>query len=200
MQGTLVPGYSGAPVVDNSNKVIGIANGGLDNGLSQVTWAIPFDAIHLRSAVGDTSLVRVVSQDPSGLISFNSNLPPLFPIRNRQHDSGKDSIGEGREMTTDITISRDGSINARTSVHNDVWWSGFCGDVAVWLSDKDGNILYQGAMSANRGRLCVTARVWGRTSNSATWHQTVSVTQLNEVRAVHLEQKVDKHRGKASIS
>jgi hypothetical protein len=187
MQGTLVAGYSGAPVLDATSKLIGVADGGLEGGLSQITWAIPWYAIQLKSAIGDTLLSKIVAQDPSGLISFNTNLPPVFPIRARQEDTGKDSIGEGRHMSTEITISRSGSVDAVTRIHNDVWLSGFCGKVAVWLSDKDGNVVYHGAMPEAEG-LCVTARVWGRNDKSNTWSQTIPLAQLNEVRAVSLLQ------------
>jgi S1-C subfamily serine protease len=41
----LQPGLSGAPIVDADGAVVGIANGGLEKGFSEITWAIPGDAL-----------------------------------------------------------------------------------------------------------------------------------------------------------
>jgi len=41
LDGSLLPGYSGAPVVDIQGKLIGIGNGGLENGAASVSWVIP---------------------------------------------------------------------------------------------------------------------------------------------------------------
>lgn len=40
LDGSLVPGLSGAPVIDDTGKVAGIGSGGLENGLANVSWAI----------------------------------------------------------------------------------------------------------------------------------------------------------------
>ena len=41
LQGSLLPGFSGSPVVDADGKLIGIGDGGLENGASNVSWVIP---------------------------------------------------------------------------------------------------------------------------------------------------------------
>ena len=41
VEGGLLPGYSGAPVVDADNRLVGIVEGGLDNGASAYNWVIP---------------------------------------------------------------------------------------------------------------------------------------------------------------
>lgn len=46
LEGNLVPGLSGAPIVDNVGKVVGIVDGGLENGAIGICWGIP--ANHLR--------------------------------------------------------------------------------------------------------------------------------------------------------
>lgn len=48
----LQPGLSGAPIVDENGAVVGIANGGLEKGFSEVTWAIPGDALPQLMAAG----------------------------------------------------------------------------------------------------------------------------------------------------
>lgn len=45
LDGSLLPGYSGAPVVNENGDLIGVGNGGLESGASSVSWVIP--AIHL---------------------------------------------------------------------------------------------------------------------------------------------------------
>ncbi len=41
LDGSLLPGFSGSPVVDADGVLIGIGNGGLENGASNVSWVIP---------------------------------------------------------------------------------------------------------------------------------------------------------------
>ncbi|MFT5758706.1 MAG: hypothetical protein ACI9LM_003454 [Alteromonadaceae bacterium] len=41
LDGSLLPGYSGAPIVNAEGKLIGIGNGGLENGAANVSWVIP---------------------------------------------------------------------------------------------------------------------------------------------------------------
>jgi hypothetical protein len=41
LDGSLLPGYSGSPVFDPSGKLVGIGDGGLENGASNVSWIIP---------------------------------------------------------------------------------------------------------------------------------------------------------------
>jgi S1-C subfamily serine protease len=39
--GSIIPGTSGAPIVNMAGNVVGIADGGLDKGVGGITWAIP---------------------------------------------------------------------------------------------------------------------------------------------------------------
>lgn len=41
LQGSLLPGFSGSPVVDADGTLIGIGDGGLEDGASNVSWVIP---------------------------------------------------------------------------------------------------------------------------------------------------------------
>ncbi len=38
--GSLLPGFSGAPIVDSSGALVGIADGGLENGAQSISWGI----------------------------------------------------------------------------------------------------------------------------------------------------------------
>ncbi|MCB0397224.1 MAG: trypsin-like peptidase domain-containing protein [Flavobacteriales bacterium] len=46
LDGTLLPGFSGSPIVDLSGKLVGIADGGLDRGASSISWGIPASRIN----------------------------------------------------------------------------------------------------------------------------------------------------------
>jgi len=39
--GSLLPGFSGAPIFNNNGELIGIGNGGLESGQNNISWAIP---------------------------------------------------------------------------------------------------------------------------------------------------------------
>ena len=41
LDGSLLPGYSGSPVMDQAGQLVGIGNGGLEGGASNVSWVIP---------------------------------------------------------------------------------------------------------------------------------------------------------------
>ncbi|MDF7815147.1 serine protease [Hymenobacter sp. YC55] len=40
LEGTLLPGFSGAPIVDTAGNLVGIADGGLDKGASSISWGV----------------------------------------------------------------------------------------------------------------------------------------------------------------
>jgi hypothetical protein len=41
IEGHLLPGHSGAPIFDQNQKVVAIADGGLENGAAAISWGIP---------------------------------------------------------------------------------------------------------------------------------------------------------------
>jgi hypothetical protein len=41
LEGSLLPGFSGAPVFDGQGRLIGVGDGGLEKGASNVSWIIP---------------------------------------------------------------------------------------------------------------------------------------------------------------
>lgn len=41
LEGSLLPGFSGAPVFDTQSRLIGVGDGGLEKGASNVSWIIP---------------------------------------------------------------------------------------------------------------------------------------------------------------
>jgi hypothetical protein len=59
IQGHILPGHSGAPVVDGAGFVVGLGQGGLKAGTVEISWAVippAFDSGHTRTAVPVSSL------------------------------------------------------------------------------------------------------------------------------------------------
>lgn len=70
LQGNLLPGDSGAPILDSNNHVIGVANGGLKQGFVGISWAVPFKDIEWDSSVDSANRLRDLAQlDPHVLFS-----------------------------------------------------------------------------------------------------------------------------------
>lgn len=150
MQGTILPGHSGAPVFDSNLNVIAVANGGLGGGMSEIVWAIPFNNIQWESANENqsvrTRLSQLASDSSASLFSFDSNIPPIFPIIKRE--SRNFSMGM---METNITVTPQkcpgatlddkGCLEAVTHTRGTNNLDGFCGNITVWFFDKAGNKL-----------------------------------------------------------
>lgn len=83
VQAHLVPGHSGAPILNQREQVVGIGNGGLDLGRVEMGWAIPWDEIDLQVVSTQVSQavswpeyrkLRVVLLNDSGLL-FSYSIP-----------------------------------------------------------------------------------------------------------------------------
>ncbi|MCB0109449.1 MAG: trypsin-like peptidase domain-containing protein [Caldilineaceae bacterium] len=55
IQTHLIPGHSGAPLLNQANQVVAIGNGGLDAGRIEMGWAIPWDELDLSTIVAGVS-------------------------------------------------------------------------------------------------------------------------------------------------
>jgi hypothetical protein len=67
LQGPLLPGHSGAPILDASGRVVAVANGGLKGGFASISWAVPFQDIEWDSP---TSRLKDLTQiDPNILFA-----------------------------------------------------------------------------------------------------------------------------------
>jgi hypothetical protein len=79
VQGGLLPGYSGGPVVNAQLKLIGIVDGGLNKGTSDYNWVIP--AKHLAELVNSGS-----TEIPPEVATMNG-----FPVFSASQDSHANS-------------------------------------------------------------------------------------------------------------
>jgi hypothetical protein len=67
LEGSLLPGYSGSPVFDPQGRLIGIGDGGLEKGASNVSWLIP------------SSYLTELENSPAGA-SLPSNFPDMTQL------------------------------------------------------------------------------------------------------------------------
>lgn len=63
LAGDLVPGLSGAPIVDATGAVAAVANGGLQNGMVGISWGLPVD--NLRALQSSTDTIGQAAADRS---------------------------------------------------------------------------------------------------------------------------------------
>jgi hypothetical protein len=71
--GILLPGDSGAPILDSSNRVIAVGNGGLMGGVAQINWAIPWLKIDFKDVIAVTRFTSLEQSNPGSLFSFESS-------------------------------------------------------------------------------------------------------------------------------
>lgn len=71
LNGTLVPGFSGAPIIDGENRVVGIGNGGIEGGAAAISWGIPI--AYATTLESSTEPVQVDFTQTSSL--FGADLP-----------------------------------------------------------------------------------------------------------------------------
>jgi hypothetical protein len=60
LDGHLLHGFSGSPIVDFQGKLIGIADGGLENGVASISWCIK--SAYLTTLENSTETISIVSQ------------------------------------------------------------------------------------------------------------------------------------------
>jgi trypsin-like peptidase len=82
LQGNLLPGHSGAPILDSKGNVVAVANGGLKEGFAGISWAVPYKDIEWDSLGGK---LRVLAQiDPS--ILFATDALPVVAADESEND------------------------------------------------------------------------------------------------------------------
>lgn len=103
LEGSLLPGFSGAPVYNANNKLIGIGDGGLEKGASNVSWIIPAKYLTELENSNVTTLpahFEQVAQLFSAKITIDSQLenPQEFESQIMQSDYAKTLEARGFEF------------------------------------------------------------------------------------------------------
>jgi hypothetical protein len=70
LQGNLLPGHSGAPILDSRGHVVAVANGGLREGFAGISWAVPFEDVEWGES-GDR-LKTLARLDPNILFTSDT--------------------------------------------------------------------------------------------------------------------------------
>ncbi len=90
LEATVLPGHSGAPLLNEHNQVIGIINGGLEAGKVGISWAIPLKDIQFQpvDAIRD-ELFRL-----SNFPSFSDKSVPDPPKAEKENTKKEDNNAE----------------------------------------------------------------------------------------------------------
>jgi len=109
LEGSLLPGFSGAPVFDSQGRLIGVGDGGLEKGASNVSWIIPakyitelenstvaslppnFETLsqlfsadaRIETTADNTANLEEQLSNPSYVNSVESNNFEFYPTKNR---------------------------------------------------------------------------------------------------------------------
>lgn len=76
LQAHLLPGHSGAPIVDENNQIIGIGNGGLRSGTVGHSWAIPWPVEFEPATIPAVEhTLDALAQKGYSTLSFSSTYP-----------------------------------------------------------------------------------------------------------------------------
>ena len=88
IDGALVPGHSGAPLLDNYNKVLGVVNGGVigeaHGGVLQadICWAIPINQIQWKDVNNEQKRLDQLSEiNPNELFAFDTEQQQSEPFK-----------------------------------------------------------------------------------------------------------------------
>jgi hypothetical protein len=77
IDGSLVVGDSGAPILDDLNEVVAVGNGGVLGGAAGISWAIPIRDVHWVSYSQAQEIGRLIDLDPRDLyeLEVTAELP-----------------------------------------------------------------------------------------------------------------------------
>lgn len=95
LEGSLLPGYSGSPVFDPQGRLIGIGDGGLEKGASNVSWLIP--AKYLAELENSSSQ------------ALPSNFPDMTLLFSAELTEEKATQGPGNEQNESTTQADENS-------------------------------------------------------------------------------------------
>jgi len=78
LQAQLLPGHSGAPLLDPENRLVGVGNGGLRGGTVNRSWAIPWSAVQLQPITLPPikqQLTTLLATEPALALAFSRTYP-----------------------------------------------------------------------------------------------------------------------------
>lgn len=82
VEGHITVGHSGAPVVNDAGEVVAVANGGLSNGATEITWAEPVSALTLtKYDKQDVHVRRLTTMPSQGLFTSTDAMPSVSSVR-----------------------------------------------------------------------------------------------------------------------
>jgi hypothetical protein len=118
--GNLGPGYSGAPILNSNDRVVGVVDGGLRGGALAISWAIPIPYVEWRDIASARTLVTELSNLNSSDLFFTeedkgatadqytyqiSGYVNGIPISNLETKNHRELIRfQGKLRTFDLTI------------------------------------------------------------------------------------------------
>jgi len=74
VEGHLLHGHSGAPIINEKDEVIGVVDGGLKDGTVEIAWAIPYKNLQLKKVSEIASELTVLkSKSILGLFAFSES-------------------------------------------------------------------------------------------------------------------------------
>lgn len=72
ISGDILPGHSGAPILNSNGQVVAVANGGLRG--TEITWAVPYPDINWTAVKGRSiELEQLAESDSSALFALGAN-------------------------------------------------------------------------------------------------------------------------------
>lgn len=98
INGTLLPGYSGSPVYNDKGVLVGIGDGGLEEGASNVSWVIPAKFLTQLEASQVTALpenFESVAQHYSADVELALATPPNDMTQQGSEEMGGENAEEG---------------------------------------------------------------------------------------------------------
>src|SRR5262249_17710897 len=80
IDGTILPGHSGAPIFNTQGRIVGVASGGLLGGLAQINWAVPIGNIRLPNPDGNAILDQIARMDAALLFAMGAPVINPGPV------------------------------------------------------------------------------------------------------------------------
>lgn len=80
IDGTILPGHSGAPIFNTQGRIVGVASGGLLGGLAQINWAVPIGNIRFTNPDGNAILDQIARMDAALLFAMDAPVINPGPV------------------------------------------------------------------------------------------------------------------------